>query len=80
MIVALEMNSLVASASQFVATKLALGCLVVEALRRVTLSQMTLSEYYPDADVIVRIRQGTILPDIDIHDRVREDRHELHTN
>lgn len=58
--------SLPLPAAQFVAAKLALAALVVAALL-----QTRVHEFYPDADVIVRIRKGTILPNIEIQDRVQ---------
>jgi len=35
------------------------------------LLQTRVHEFYPDADVIVRIRKGNILPQIDIQDRIK---------
>jgi len=55
------------SVAQFIAFKVALAAMVVAALL-----QTRVHEFYPDADVIVRIRKGTILPEIDIQDRVRQ--------
>ena len=35
------------------------------------LLQTRVHEFYPDADVTIRIRKGNILPELDIQDRVR---------
>lgn len=55
------------SATQFIAFKVALAAMVVAALL-----QTRVHEFYPDADVTIRIRKGAILPEIDIQDRVRK--------
>ena len=54
------------SAAQFVAFKIAMAAMVVAALL-----QTRVHEFYPDADVTIRIRKGNILPELDIQDRVR---------
>lgn len=54
------------SAAQFVAFKIVLAAMVVAALL-----QTRVHEFYPDADVTIRIRKGNILPELDIQDRVR---------
>jgi|GEM_PF-4630676 len=55
------------SDAQFISFKIALAAMVVAAL-----IPTRVHEFYPDADVIVRIRNKRILPEIEIQDRLNK--------
>lgn len=57
------------SATQFVRFKVALAATMVAALL-----DTRVNEFYPNADVIIRIRRRQILPNIEIQDRVEKEK------
>ncbi len=53
------------SPADFLAAKIAIVALILA-----TIAQTRVHEFYPDADLIIRIRKGNILPNVEIQDRV----------
>lgn len=53
------------SPAEFLAAKIAIIALVLTAL-----AQTRVHEFYPNADLIIRIRKGSILPNVEIQDRI----------